>query len=222
MLDEVSNAVASKSLRHPVRVCIDGADGAGKTVLADELAARVGELGRATIRASIDGFHRPSGERYARYGQSPEGYYRDSFDYEALRDVLLEPLGPNGDLEYRVAMFDFRTDEPIVEEWTRAERDAVLLFDGVFLLRPQLRDSWDLSIYLRVGWDEVLRRVVARDSSWMGPPKDVRERYLTRYIPGQRLYHDEASPEDVADIVIDNSNFSEPELIRGLGPGREP
>jgi pantothenate kinase-related protein Tda10 len=43
----------------PVRVAIDGRTASGKTTLADELAAAVGQAGRPVIRTSIDGFHRP-------------------------------------------------------------------------------------------------------------------------------------------------------------------
>ena len=48
--------------------------------------------GRAVFRASIDGFHRPRAERYARGRDSPEGFYRDSFDYSLFRRVLVEPF----------------------------------------------------------------------------------------------------------------------------------
>jgi hypothetical protein len=34
----------------------------------------------------------------------------------------------------------------------------------------------------------------------------VRERYLKRYVPGQRLYFDEASPESAATVVIDTND----------------
>ena len=53
------------------------------------LAQFIETQGRAVIRASIDGFHRPRAERYKRGKDSSEGYYEDSFDYISLRDVLL-------------------------------------------------------------------------------------------------------------------------------------
>ena len=65
----------------------------------------------------------------------PEGYFFDSFDYASMRRALLEPLGPNGDLAYRSAVFDYRTDAPVAAPVQQAVPDAILLFDGVFLLR---------------------------------------------------------------------------------------
>ncbi len=34
-----------------------------------------------------------------------------------------------------------------------------------------------------------------------------------RYKPGQQLYFTEAHPKEIADIVIDNSNYSAPKIV---------
>ena len=60
-------------------------DGAGKTTFADELAAELLREGRTVVRISVDGFHRPRDERYRRGRHSPEGFWADSYDYDALR-----------------------------------------------------------------------------------------------------------------------------------------
>ena len=83
---------------------MDGPDAAGKTTLAAELAGRLAGK-RDVIRASIDGFHRPRAQRYRRGDLSPEGAYHDTFDYGAVRAVLLDPLGPGGSRRYRTAVF---------------------------------------------------------------------------------------------------------------------
>ena len=98
------------------------------------------------IRASVDGFHHPRALRYRRGPDSPEGYYLDSFDYASLRRCLLAPLGPGGDRRYRPATFDHRTESPTEAPGQFAPADAVLLFDGVFLLRPELGGCWDYAV----------------------------------------------------------------------------
>ena len=47
-----------------LRVAIDGVDGAGKTVFANELEDILKISGRQIIRASVDGFHNPKYMRY--------------------------------------------------------------------------------------------------------------------------------------------------------------
>src|SRR5262249_19722962 len=91
---------------HPVRIAIDGVDGVGKTTLADELVDAVSAYNRSVIRASIDGFHNPRSDRYRLGRNSPEGYFRDSFNHSALISLLLAPLGPGGTRRYRRAVFD--------------------------------------------------------------------------------------------------------------------
>ena len=202
-------------LDHPTRVAIDGVDGSGKTKLADELAEPVRRAGRAVIRASVDGFHNPRAVRYARGPDSPEGYFLDSFDYAALRRALLDPLGPEGDASFRTAAFDYRVDRPVESPRRVAPRDAVLLFDGVFLLRPELQASWDLTIWLEVPFEVTVERAVARDSRGGGDAAVTRGKYERRYVPGQRLYLERCRPRDCAAIVVENSVFDRPRVVRG-------
>jgi uridine kinase len=213
LLDRLAARLLELDRPHPVRVAIDDPDAAGKTTLADELAEVVAEQ-RPVIRAGIDGFHNPREIRFRSGTSSPEGYYDDSFDYQALRVSLLEPLAPGGSRRYRRAVFDYRSESEVSAPLEEAPADAVLLFDGIFLLRPELRPLWDLSIFVAADFDEILRRVERRDQALFGDAAAVRERYLTRYIPGQRLYFERVTPREFADVVIDNTNPSEPELIR--------
>ena len=132
-IEDIALRITAVKRPHPVRVAIDGVDAAGKTTLADELVAVIRSLGRDVIRASIDGFHNPSAIRRSRGPLSPEGYFHDSFNYPALIDSLLEPLGPGGSRAFRRAIFDFRTDAPVETPVEHAAPDAILLLDGVFL-----------------------------------------------------------------------------------------
>ena len=87
--------------------------------------------------------------RRRRGALSPEGYFDDSFDYDAVIENLLKPLGPDGSGIFRRAVFDFRTDAPVVMREEEAPPNAVLLFDGVFLLRPELRGLFDYAVFVR-------------------------------------------------------------------------
>jgi uridine kinase len=216
-------ALASLILRvgglHPVRVAIDGPDAAGKTTLADELARMIERSGHPVIRASLDGFHRTRAQRLARGPESPEGYFLDSFDYPALRRALLDPLGPGGNREFRRSVFDFRIDAPVVAPTELAPANAVLLFDGVFLLRDELVDLWDFSMFLAVSFDETQRRAVARDVTLFGGEDEVRHRYEVRYVPGQQLYYSQVHPQEYADVVVDNEDPDRPRFTAGVSDG---
>ena len=212
LIHRLVGLIEGVDVAHPTRVAIDGADAVGKTTLADELSMAFGEAGNEAIRASVDGFHRPRAKRYERGPDSPAGYYLDSFDYDALRSLLLEPLGPGGSRSYRPAAFNLDTDSPLDLEPRTAGHRAVLLFDGVFLLRPELRDVWDVRILVRADSDETLRRAVKRDAVRFGSAAEVERRYRVRYIPGQSLYFEQARPDLAADAVVLNDDPAAPRL----------
>jgi uridine kinase len=211
MMQTLADAVVSLQRPHSVRVAIDGIDNAGKTVLADELAALVERRGRPVLRASIDGFHRPRAERLRRGALSAPGYFYDSFDYEALRRCLLEPLGPGGDMACRTAVFDLDADRAIESAPIAVSADAVLVFDGVFLQRSELGDCWDLVVFVEISFEEALRRARHRDRKRFWGELEVR--YLKRYLPGQRIYLEQCRPAEHADFVVDNSKPERPRLL---------
>lgn len=211
-LEALARLILRVERPHPVRVAIDGPDAAGKTILADELAPLLERSGRPVVRASVDGFHRPRAERCARGPESAEGYYFDSFDYPALRAALLDPLGAGGDRRYRRRVFDFRTDEPAAAPTETAADNAILVLDGVFLMRRELIDLWDLSVFVAVPFAETQRRAVTRDQVLLGDEEAVRHRYAVRYVPGQQLYYGRAHPQEKADVVIDNVDPDHPSL----------
>jgi uridine kinase len=210
LIRDLSSRITAINRSHPVRVAIDGPDAAGKTMLADELAAFIGGLGRSVIRASIDGFHNPAAIRHRRGPMSPEGFFHDSFDYQALVDVLLRPLGPGGSLGFRRAVFDFRADAPVDTLVERAAPGAILLFDGVFLLRPELRDHFDFSVFLRADFSATLARAEVRDLHLFGTVDEIRRRYNERYVPGQRIYFSSVEPGSWASVVVDNNDPQRP------------
>ncbi len=199
-------------LNHPTRVGIDGVDCSGKTRLADELVEPLNDLGREVMRVSIDGFHNPKSIRYRRGRRSPAGFYRDTFDVEAIVRCVLEPLGPNGNRQFLPRQFDFKTDLPVDPLWQEASADSVVLFDGIFIHRPELLRFWDFTIFVEADFDETLRRAEERDGYLFGNSEDVEAIYKARYIPGQKLYLESEKPRDKANVVLDNNDFMNPVL----------
>jgi uridine kinase len=210
LLGRLADATESVTCAHPVRVAVDGPPAAGKTMLADELALLLRARGRDVIRASIESFLFPRAQRYRRGELSPEGCYEDSFDYDALLRVLLDPLGPNGDSRYQDAIYDKPTDAAVSPPVRAAPADAVLLFDGVFLLRPGLVDRWDLRIFVSSTFAQTLGRARIRDRDLYGSTAEVERRFRNRYLPSQQFYFAAARPTDRADIIVHNDEPSRP------------
>ena len=93
----------------------------------------------------------------------------------------------------------------------------VLVFDGIFVQRPELAAFWDVTVFLD-GYDRVaserLHHVFddlpanAVDAATSALEWSAR---FDRYASGMRYYLDLVDPESKCDILIDNNQFLNPE-----------
>jgi uridine kinase len=211
VLSQTADEIALLPADPYVRVAIDGFDGAGKSIFADELGVVLTTLNRHVVRATIDKFHNPKSIRYARGRNSPEGFYRDSYDLSALITHLLAPFGPEGNGQYCGGVFDVGSDFPKVEPFMQAAPGSILLLDGIFLHRPELVGWWNWSAWLDVRPEVSLARCHDRDGKGSADPNP---NWNIRYREGQRIYVSEANPQGRASIIIDNNDLSAPIIKR--------
>lgn len=212
LLEKLADLILNIERDHPVRVGIDGVEASGKTTLAKELAIELEDRRQSVIRASIDRFHNPKELRYRLGENSPKGYYQDSFNHNDLIRFLLNPLGPGGNLQYRTAVFNYLTNQPVESSMQKATKDSLLLMEGIFLFRPKLVDYWDFKIFLDVDFEVTQKRAAqrAKDKLYLG--ENLLRKYKERYVPGQELYFRSANPKDHADVIVDNTDFENPIL----------
>lgn len=193
--------------------------GSGKSTFADELAAKLVERGVVAIRSTTDSFHQSRENRLARGARSADGYYLDSHDLDRIVNELLIPFRRSA-AEVLIAAFDEPTDKPL-ERVVGVAPDAVLVFDGLFLHRPEFAALWDVSVYLEA--DERL------DAEWLtsvldDPPEDSTHRaveldrrleaaHWPRYRRGWDLYVGDVAPRSRATVVVDNNDLSRPSLL---------
>jgi len=169
-------------------LAVDGADGVATALFADDLATAMRVGGTTVFRASLGDFLRPRSERSvirdslgADTGVTDpaELAYRAAYDYAAFRRVLVDPFRMGGSTGFVPAFFDAQRDAPVEPTWLTGPADAVLVVDGEFANRPELRGLWNYSIYL----DD--------------PNIDVRG--------PQALYRAESAPRTTAVAIVDNT-----------------
>lgn len=190
----------------PVLVAVDGADGAGKTRFAADLA-RLAD--RPVVVASLDDFHFPAAHRHAD-GRTGQTVWARSFDYAAVRRELVEPWRTGAGTPYRLRWHDLATDALVRQPATPVPADGVLLVEGVFAQRPELSDVWDLVVYVDAPDDVRVSRMAVRD----GVPHDPEHPDQRRYLDAQRIYRASCLPLETADIVVDNSDPARPRITR--------
>lgn len=176
-MDPIDAVVRSTPvLDRAVLVAVDGVDGSGKTTFAAELAARYADRQRTAHVVHLDDFLNPRAVRYRLGRDSPEGYFRDSYDLGTFLARVIEPL-------------------PMV-----VSAQAVVIVEGMFLHRDELVDLWDVSVFLDVPFEVSVRRMAERD----GTSPDPHDPFVRRYVEGQRIYLARCMPAGRATHVVRN------------------
>ncbi|MEU2998153.1 uridine kinase [Streptomyces sp. NPDC006995] len=196
-----------------ILVGIDGFTTAGKTSFGHELAARMAESGRPVLRATLDDFKNPWKDRHLYDRESGEGYYRNAYDYASAKRLLLDPARSPEAASCALCSIDPLTQETHAADTTPLAPDSVLIVDGVFAFRPEIDAYWDVRIWMDVDAELSVRRGAERDQDWAGP--DAEAIHRDRYLVAERLYLDEVDPLPRMDVIVDNTDFARPRLIKG-------
>jgi len=183
-------------------IAIDGIDGSGKSTFARRLRAELDAKGVTSIIVSIDDFRRP-----VRWDELTEPeidvYYDRYYDLGMAEHCLRAFLASERQLT--IPNYDIMTEQ------IAGTRDLVFadvqiaIIEGVFPLRvPAVREG--LHVYLDVNPDTARERIVARDIKKNRTRAETERRIGRRYFPAQERYHTAFTPQQRADIVIDNND----------------
>ncbi|CAN5368416.1 uridine kinase [soil metagenome] len=187
-------------------VAVDGPTASGKSTFADDLAEVIRKKGHDVFRASIDDFLKPRAMRYAQGRDSAKGRYEDAYNYSVFRRVLIEPFGMNGSTGFVTAAWDEHRDRQIEPKWLTGPVDAMLIVDGSYLNRPELRGLWNASLWINA--DVAVREQRMRDRDGIEPGTERAERYA-----GALKLYEKTKPVDAATIIVDNTDPQHPRRI---------
>jgi phosphoglycolate phosphatase len=127
-------------------------------------------------------------------------------------EELLVPWKGQGNLDKVIKCLNLDTDLYDTERHYILEHKTVLLIEGVLLFREPLLPYLDGKIFLTISFDEVLNRARVRDVPRYG--EEFLNKYIYKYIPVQKRYLEEHKPMDVSDVIIDNTDYRKPVLLK--------
>lgn len=205
MIDQISEKIAQHSKLSVGRILVvgvSGIDGSGKSTFAKSLKQSLIHLGLAAEYLDLDDFLNPRTIRHKNSNQIV-GYFEDNFDYASLEERILDPARQSTQIECKLPVLELESDQ-IVERPFQFVGPGVLIIEGVFLFRKELREKFDFRIWLEVDFEVAMNRVLdrPRDKRY-GNMEAIRTRYETRFFPTQRFHLERDQPSRFADMIID-------------------
>ena len=165
-------------------VAIDGPSGAGKSTLAEALFASL----QGAMVVHVDDF-------YSDEGVDPSGDMDledacDQYvDWLKLFELVLQPLkdGENG--YYQV--YDWVAQR--LDKWVTLEPKGVLIVEGVYAMRPELREAYDVKVFVDTSPEIRLRRLGERSDNPV---------WVKRWAEAEVWYNAKLRPIDYADVIV--------------------
>lgn len=180
---------------------MDGAVEADTRWYADHLADALRQAARPVLLASWSGFWRSRSLRFEFGREDPDAYYDGWLDVPGVYRELLEPLEKPTGRWWVPSLYDPATDRASRAPRREVPDEAVLVFDGSFLLRNDVRWGFDAVLHLSTSDHAIRRRV---------PDDDV-----DRVLGGWHRYLSQDEPEDAATAVLRCEDPRHPaELLR--------
>ena len=174
-------------------VGIDGLGGSGKSVLAKEIRQELEKKGVLADIVHHDDFYLPSGSRSLQPADlKPIG---GDFDWGRFSEQILKPLKSGLSAKYR--RYDWPSDR--LAEEREVQPRGVILIEGVYSTRTELREFYDFLIWVDCPAEERLRRGLARDG------ESMRSIWTTEWIPAEDQYYKEQRPDTFAHLIVDGT-----------------
>jgi hypothetical protein len=120
------------------------------------------------------------------------------------------PLSWKGNGQYKSATINRFSDTLIDGEWIQAPSNAIILIEGVFMLRDGLERLWDLSIYLDTTTEQFWSRFLQWEQK-AGVLKSPEAVKMSICI-ANRVYELENQPKTKASIVINQDDIRSPKF----------
>lgn len=178
---------------------ISGIDAAGKTTLARQVARDLEARGMRAALIHLDPWHTPAEIRFGA-DRSPEHFYRHAFRLGELFDLLVEPLRRKRSHRLTVDLIRLPGEARYTHTYDFQDVEVILL-EGIFLLRRELRPRYDLAFWLDCPFDVALRRALQRNQEGASREEIIRD-YMDLYFPAQELHLERDRPRTAADLVL--------------------
>ncbi len=200
-VDRIAAVQQQIGIRRSTLGAISGIDGSGKGYLARMIEGLLRERGFTVAVINLDGWLRLPAERFSST-KPAEHFYAHAFRFEDMFKTLVVPLRERRRVNVEA---DFAEETATTYRRMRyefADVDIILL-EGIYLLKLEYRDHYDVSLWIDCSFDTALKRAVARAQEGLSPEETIRA-YRTIYFPAQELHFRRDTPREAAMLILEN------------------
>ena len=179
---------------------IDGLGGAGKSTASEKLYKYFNDNRYHVTLLHIDDFIYPKVIRYNDNYAEWECYYNLQWRYDYLINDVILPIKSGNDFNSKIELYDKDNDVYFSSD-VNVPVGSIVIIEGVFLQRKELKDLFDYMIYIDIPEAVRLNRVLERDG-YIGERQQIKTKYNDRYFPAEHHYIEVCSPSKNADYII--------------------
>jgi len=179
-------------LKTSVIIGVNGFDCSGKTYFSKSLKNYFTDVGISCVVVDIDNFNVKSVEDHTYESflkkqftkKDLEIYYSQIIDFNLARKKILELIG----------------------------HYSIIIIEGIFIYKKEFVDLFDIKVFLEIDYPIVIERFRLRqkrnnDTKPIGIFEEI-------WAPTHFRYLKEIEPENLSDLVVNNSDYSLPQIIR--------
>jgi uridine kinase len=199
----------ASSRTRPLRVAISGIDASGKSTLARAVEEILSVRGFRVALITVDAWHQPAAVRFSDTDPARH-FYRHAFRFEEMFRRLVTPLHATGSVSLTANLTSPAGDAASTRTYWFRDIEIILL-EGIFLLRRDLREQYDLSFWIDCSFATALDRAVSRNQEGQPLERLVAD-YQRIYFPAQRFHLATDWPRFFADVLLASEQEPTPAL----------
>jgi uridine kinase len=182
-------------------VAISGIDGCGKGYVSSHLSREIAVHGAHVAVINVDGWLNLPCQRFNKANPA-EHFYLHAIRFDDMFETLVLPLRDRRSL---------RVETDFVEETASTYRRHlyefydvdIILLEGIYLLKQQFQQLYDISFWIECSFDTALKRAIARAQEGLSP-QETAASYRTIYFPAQEIHFSRDHPRSAASGIFDN------------------
>lgn len=203
--DELTTQILKKHAslggKSALLVGISGIDASGKGTLAAELKLQLAKSGMHVAKLSVDDWLHPFSAGQIQIGDAFD-FYKKGFRYTELFQQLILPLKNKQSVRLQSFKTHLISGRGYPYTWHFVNTNIILL-EGIFLFRKNLRDYFDYKIWVDCSYETALSRALKRNQEGLSVDQ-LKKNYASIYFPAQEIHFAQDRPKSQVDTLIQN------------------